>query len=77
MEKDINFKPGIYKHYKGKKYLVIGLAKHSETLEDLVIYISLYENEESKIWARPLKLFLETVEINGESVPRFKFISFN
>ena len=69
------FKPGIYEHYKGKKYLVLALAKHSETLEDLVVYIPLYENQESKIWVRPLDMFMENVEIEGKKTPRFKFLS--
>lgn len=63
---------GTYQHYKGKKYTVLGVAKHSETLEDLVVYISLYENEMASMWVRPLKMFLENVIINGEKVPRFK-----
>jgi hypothetical protein len=71
----MDLKLGIYQHSKsGKKYRVIGVAKHSETLEDLVIYEALYENETSKLWARPLKMFTDEVEINGERVPRFKFL---
>ena len=65
-------KLGIYQHYKGKKYTVLGVAKHSETLEDLVVYVTLYENDLSAVWVRPLKMFLETVIIDGEEVPRFK-----
>ena len=65
---------GIYEHYKGKKYRVIGVAKHSETLEDLVVYEPLYENTTSKLWVRPLAMFLETVEVNGKRVPRFKYV---
>ena len=61
---------GIYQHYKGKNYRVIDLARHSETLEWMVVYECLYENPEGKIWVRPLKMFLETV--NGG--PRFKYI---
>ena len=61
---------GIYQHYKGKNYRVIDLARHSETLEWLVIYECLYENPEGKIWVRPLCMFLETV--NGG--PRFKYL---
>lgn len=67
-------KLGIYQHYKGNKYLVIGLAKHSETLEDLVVYVTLYENEMSKIWVRPVEMFLEDIEWEGNKVPRFKFV---
>lgn len=65
---------GIYKHYKGNNYRVMELARHSETLEYLVIYECLYDNPEGKIWARPLKMFLETVEINGKILQRFQYI---
>lgn len=65
---------GMYRHYKGKKYLVLGIAKHSETLEELVVYVTLYENEAGPIWVRPLKMFTEEVEIKGKKVPRFKKI---
>jgi len=72
----MQFKPGIYRHYKGKKYLALGVAKHSETLEELVVYVSLYENETSQIWVRPLKMFKEKVTLNGKTIPRFEFISY-
>ncbi|MCX6740380.1 MAG: DUF1653 domain-containing protein [Candidatus Parcubacteria bacterium] len=65
-------KTGKYKHYKGNEYEVIGLAKHSETLEDLVVYKALYG--ESQMWVRPLKMFEEQVVVDGVAVPRFKFI---
>jgi len=65
-------KLGIYKHYKGNRYEVIGVAKHSETLEELVVYKALYDNY--NLWVRPLKMFLETVEVNGEKVSRFLYI---
>lgn len=68
-------KTGTYRHSKtGKLYTVIGVAKHSETLEDLVVYECMYDNPKSKIWVRPLKMFLEEVEINGKKVPRFQFV---
>ncbi len=60
-----------YQHYKGDKYLVLMLAKHSETLEDMVVYASLYDNPESQVWVRPTKMFLEFIEFNNESVCRF------
>jgi len=65
---------GIYQHYKGKNYIVKDLARHSETLEWMVLYECLYENPEGKLWVRPLGMFLETVEIDGKSLPRFKYI---
>lgn len=65
---------GIYQHYKGKKYLVLGVAKHSETEEDLVVYVTLYENDRSSLWVRPLTMFLEEVEADGKIIPRFKKI---
>jgi len=58
-----------YKHFKGNYYLVLHLAKHSETGEDMVIYQALYG--EMGIWVRPLSMFLEKVEMNGEIVNRF------
>jgi len=65
-------KLGKYKHYKGKEYEVIGVAKHSETLEEVVAYRALYGSHD--LWVRPLKMFLEDVEVNGRKVPRFEFI---
>lgn len=67
-------KLGVYEHYKGKKYNVIGVAKHSETLEDLVIYEALYDNKTSKLWARPISMFNEEVEVGGKKIPRFKYL---
>ena len=67
-------KTGRYRHYKGKEYKVIGIAKHSETLEDLVVYEALYENKTSKLWVRPLKMFTETVIIDGKEMPRFEYV---
>lgn len=67
-------KLGKYQHYKGGKYQIIGLAKHSETFEDMVVYEALYDNKLSKIWVRPLASFLEEVEVDGKIVPRFKYL---
>jgi len=69
-----NLRCGVYHHYKGKNYKVIGLARHSETLEELVIYEALYPNPKSKFWVRPKKMFLGKVEVGSKKIPRFKFI---
>lgn len=66
---------GKYRHYKGKQdeiYEIIGTAKHSETLEELAVYRALYGN--CDLWARPLGMFLEMVEIKGKKIPRFRFL---
>jgi len=65
-------KLGKYRHYKGNEYEVIGVAKHSETLEDLVVYRALYGNFD--LWVRPLAMFIEEVEIDGKIMPRFTLI---
>lgn len=70
--KPLSLKSGIYQHYKGPQYKVIHVATHSETDEQLVIYQALYG--EFGIWARPLSMFLETVEIDGKTIPRFAYI---
>lgn len=63
---------GIYKHYKGGHYNIISVAKHSETLEDLVIYQRLYDD--FSIWVRPITMFSETVSYNGATVIRFEYL---
>lgn len=65
-------KLGKYRHYKGNEYKVIDVAKHSETLEELVVYRALYGNHD--LWVRPLKMFTEDVEIDGKKIPRFEYI---
>lgn len=65
---------GIYEHYKKKPYRVLGVVKHSETLEDLVLYRPLYESALSKLLVRPLKMFAEKVTVKGKKMPRFRFI---
>ena len=52
----------VYKHYKGKTYKVLGTARHSETLEELVLYECLYENKLGKVWVRPIEMFFGTLE---------------
>ncbi|MFI0474438.1 DUF1653 domain-containing protein [Halomonas sp. HMF6819] len=61
--------PGIYRHYKGALYEVLGTAQHSETEEPLVVYRALYG--EYGLWVRPLAMFMETVEVQGQQQPRF------
>jgi hypothetical protein len=65
---------GIYRHYKGKRYLMHGIARHSETLEEVVYYECLYENDLGKMWVRPLEMFMGCIEIDGQSTPRFRLI---
>ncbi|MDP3800305.1 MAG: DUF1653 domain-containing protein [bacterium] len=60
---------GEYEHYKGNRYKVINIARHSETLEELVVYQALYG--ERGIWVRPLGMFLEKVKVDGKKIPRF------
>jgi len=70
-------KLGKYQHYKGKFYEVIGIARHSETLEELVVYRALYDSKEfgkNALWARPKSMFLENVNVEGKEVPRFKYV---
>ena len=62
----------LYEHYKGKRYKVIGIARHSETLEELVVYQALYGDY--GIWVRPLAMFLENISLNGKSRPRFALL---
>ena len=64
--------PGIYRHFRGRRYEVLGLARHSETLEDMVVYRALYG--EGELWVRPLAMFEETVEVDGLRVARFERI---
>ncbi len=67
---------GLYEHYKGKRYEVLDMAMHSETLEPMVIYRALYNGDfpSGTIWVRPLTMFSEIVAINGTMVPRFRFL---
>ena len=61
---------GLYEHYKGNKYKVLGIAKHSETLEEMVVYQAQYGDY--GIWVRPKDMFFEMVVVDGKTVPRFK-----
>lgn len=66
-------KKGIYQHFKGKRYELIDIAKHSETLEEMVIYRALYGSMD--LWVRPVTMWEETVEHNGKIVQRFTLIT--
>lgn len=65
-------KPGRYRHYKGRDYVVLGVARHSETEEPLVVYRQDYGSRD--LWVRPEAMFLEQVEIDGVVCPRFDFV---
>ena len=63
---------GRYRHYKGREYTVIGVARHSETEEKLVVYRQEYGDH--GLWVRPKAMFLETVELDGHTAPRFEYL---
>jgi DNA-directed RNA polymerase subunit RPC12/RpoP len=65
---------GRYKPYKGHVYRVVGIAKHSETLEELVIYEQVDKSYSEKMWARPKQMFLEKAVVAGKKKPRFEFL---
>ena len=64
---------GLYEHYKGKPYRVLGVVRHSETLEELVHYECLYDNPDGKFWVRPRTMFEEDVVVGGMKRPRFAY----
>ena len=66
----MSISPGLYQHYKGPRYLVIGVARHSETEEEMVVYRTCYGDE--SLWVRPLTMFCELVETPNGKVPRFR-----
>ena len=68
----MDFKPGKYRHFKGKEYQLLYLATHSETLEPMVVYRPLYG--EGNIWVRPASMWIEHVEKEDYSGPRFQYI---
>lgn len=65
-------RPGRWRHFKGNEYMVLGIAQHSETLEPMVVYRALYGD--GGLWVRPAAMWLETVERDGQSFPRFTYI---
>ena len=68
----MEIKPGKYRHFKGNLYEVIGVARHSETQEEMVVYRALYG--EYGLWVRPAAMWAETVDRDGYHVPRFQYI---
>ena len=70
MEQDL--KRGIYRHYKGGEYELLAIAKHSETLEKMVVYRALYGEKE--VWVRPAAMWNETVQVNGIYMRRFSYV---
>ena len=71
-EEPIALATGRYRHYKGKEYSVLGVARHSETQEELVVYRQEYGDR--GLWVRPARMFLETVLVDRKKVPRFEFL---
>ncbi|WXL24171.1 DUF1653 domain-containing protein [Ectopseudomonas mendocina] len=69
---ETQIQPGLYRHYKGPEYRVLGVARHTETEELMVVYQALYG--EFGLWLRPLDMFSSTVDVDGETVPRFALI---
>lgn len=67
-----NIKPGRYRHFKGNEYEVLFIAKHSETLEDMIVYRALYGD--GGVWVRPAFMWNETVERDGKTFARFEYI---
>ena len=67
-----SIKPGRYRHFKGKEYKVLGVARHSETEEELVVYRALYGD--FGLWVRPVSMWNETVERDGKTFRRFTYI---
>jgi hypothetical protein len=63
---------GRYRHYKGKEYTVVGVARHSETQEEMVVYRQEYGDY--GLWVRPKAMFVEMVEVNGQTLPRFQYL---
>lgn len=71
-QNNMEIRKGKYRHFKGNEYEVIGTARHSETLEEMVVYKALYG--ESGLWVRPASMWNETVERDGKTYQRFEFI---
>lgn len=70
----MKIKKGIYQHYKGNLYELIDIVRHSETLEEMVLYKPLYNNKDfpDQMWVRPKEMFFENIIVDGKKIPRFK-----
>ena len=68
----MEIKPGKYRHFKGNFYEVIGVARHSETMEEMVVYRALYG--EHSLWVRPAAMWTETIDRDGYHGPRFQYV---
>jgi hypothetical protein len=67
---------GIYRHYKGKEYEVVGIGTNTETREVLVVYKCLYETpgyDKDALWMRPYNMFVDSIVVNDKTIPRFKY----
>lgn len=67
-------RPGVYEHYKGKKYFVLGMSRNTETNEVCVVYRPLYETDWPHLVHRNAEMFSENVTVDGRQVPRFRFV---
>jgi hypothetical protein len=72
MPNESQLQQGRYRHYKGRDYIVLGVARHSETEEQVVVYRTDYGDR--SLWVRPLAMFTESVCVDGQTLPRFRFI---
>ncbi len=70
------YKTRFFRHYKNKPYRYLGLVRHSETLEEMALYETLYENKLGRMWVRPKEMFFENVVIEGQQKPRFEPVQF-
>ena len=68
----MKLKPGIYRHFKGNLYRLLGIANHSETMDEMVVYQAMYG--EKGLWVRPVDMWTEHIERDGYSGPRFQYI---
>lgn len=66
--------PGVYEHYKGKKYFVLGLSRNTETQEVCVVYRPLYETDWAQLFHRNVEMFFENVMVDNRPIPRFRLV---